>query len=368
MWNNNLRRRVRELESKQRELEEMIKKTIQPSTDQMTESVDQSLRSLARKVVGEQPQMSYFNERLRAYEFALLNIKQLGYEFGRQLGAVNFRRDVKSPPDTVLKSSLCTQTDVESEWFAFWCGEIKSAPIYHRKLWELCYISQAIWTHGKFSSGSRGLGFGCGEEPLPSVFAKYGVHVLATDLDQARPEAKGWRETGQHSDSAESLRNRNICSDERLLANIAFRPVDMNDIPQDLDGQFDFCWSSCALEHVGSIEKGLKFIENSLRTLKPGGVAVHTTEFNLGDGETIDNWGTVLFQKKHFVDFAAHLESRGFQVSPLDFNSGNKVLDGFVDIPPWGHEAVKLSDPSVHLKLSVDGFVCTSIGLIVKAP
>lgn len=368
MWNGKLRRRILELESRQRELEELVKKAVQPTKEQMAEQVDQSLRDLARRVVGEQPQMSYFNERLRAYEFGLLNIKQMGYELGRQLGKANLHREVKSPSKDVLKSSLCTQADVESDWFAFWCGEIKSAPLYHRKLWELCYISHALWIRGKLGSGSRGLGFGCGEEPLPSVFAKYGVHVLATDLDQSRPEAKGWRETGQHSDSAESLRNRGICPDEKLLANIAFQPADMNDIPRELDGQFDFCWSSCALEHVGSIEKGLKFIENSLRTLKPGGVAVHTTEFNLADGETIDNWGTVLFQKKHIIDFVAQLESRGFNVAPLDFSPGNKILDGFVDIPPWGHDAVRLSDPSAHLKLSVDGFPCTSIGLIVQVP
>ena len=44
------------------------------------------------------------------------------------------------------------------------------------------------------------------------------------------------------------------------------------------------------IDRIGSIELGLQFIENSMATLRPGGVAVHTTEFNLEDGETI---GTV---------------------------------------------------------------------------
>lgn len=361
MWGIDIQKRMQALEAKQRQLEELIAKL-------SSRRVDHALRDLARKVVGDHPQTSYFNERLRQYEFAILNIKQLGYEFGRQLAEVNLQREIESAPDTVLKSSLCTQADVESDWFAFWCREIRSAPIYHRKLWELCYISQVLWAHGKLAPGMSGVGFGCGVEVLPSLFAKYGAIVLATDLDPSRPESKDWRETNQHGDSAESLRMRDICPDERLLTNIGFRSVDMNQIPSDLDGKFDFCWSSCALEHVGSIDKGLKFIEKSLLTLKPGGVAVHTTEFNLQDGETIDNWPTVLFQKRHLTAFAESLIARGYRVAPLDFNPGDQILDGYVDIPPWGHEALRLANPSVHLKLCVDGFPCTSVGLIVQTP
>ena len=369
MWSTDLNKRIRALEAKQRELEGLLEKVLpSPRQNEIAGDLDRGLRGLAQRVVGDHPQMSYFNERLRTYEFAILNIKQLGFELGRMLADTNLQREVKSPPSTVLKSSLCVQSDIESDWFAFWCREMKVAPIYHRKLWELCYICQAIWTAGKFAPGLTGLGFGCGNEPLPSVFAKYGAYPLATDLDPSRPEAKDWRETSQHGDSVEGFRNRDICADEQLLRNITYRPVDMNDIPYDLDGRFDFCWSSCALEHLGSIEKGLAFMENSLRTLKPGGVAVHTTEFNLEDGDTIDNWGTVLFQKRHFVEFGGRLRSRGFQVAPLEFNPGDQILDGFVDIPPWGHDAVRLSSPAAHLKLCVDGFPCTSIGLIIQAP
>ncbi|MBV5337004.1 MAG: hypothetical protein J0653_03215, partial [Deltaproteobacteria bacterium] len=61
----------------------------------------------------------------------------------------------------------------------------------------------------------------------------------------------------------------------------------------------DFCWSSCSLEHLGSIKAGLDFIKASLKTLKVGGVAVHTTEYNVSSDEaTIDNNPTlVLFRR-----------------------------------------------------------------------
>ena len=51
----------------------------------------------------------------------------------------------------------------------------------------------------------------------------------------------------------------------------------MRDLPDDL-GSFDFIWSSCSFEHLGSLGEGERFVLEALRFLKPGGVAVHTTE------------------------------------------------------------------------------------------
>jgi hypothetical protein len=99
--------------------------------------------------------------------------------------------------------------------------------------------------------------------------------------------------------------------------------------------------------------------------LKPGGIAVHTTEYNLSDGETIDGWPTVLFQRKHIAPFVDKLRSNGYEVAQLDLSPGDGFLDGFIDIPPWTHDAVS-SARQYHLKLSVHGFPCTSVGLIVK--
>jgi SAM-dependent methyltransferase len=145
----------------------------------------------------------------------------------------------------------------------------------------------------------------------------------------------------------------------------------MNAIPHTLGG-YDFCWSVCALEHLGSIRQGLDFIENSLNVLRPGGIAVHTTEFNfLNDNETIDNWGTVLFQRKHFIEIHDRLTRAGHGVATLDFDIGNKVLDKFIDLPPYVHdlpESVRerWAGGSDHIKLMVDGFACTCFGLIVR--
>ncbi len=141
---------------------------------------------------------------------------------------------------------------------------------------------------------------------------------------------------------------------------------------QDLAWLMTSGWSICALEHVGSITKGLDFIENSLRTLRSGGIAVHTTEFNyMNDRQTIDDWPTVLFQKQHFRELAERLERQGHHVAPLDFDVGDKPLDKFIDLPPYAHDWTPYQHdiwkgPSPQIKLSIDGFACTCFGIIVR--
>ena len=59
---------------------------------------------------------------------------------------------------------------------------------------------------------------------------------------------------------------------------VTFRPVDMNALPADLTG-FDFAWSSCALERLGTLEAGMDFVLAQMGCLRPGGVGVHPTEY-----------------------------------------------------------------------------------------
>jgi hypothetical protein len=120
---------------------------------------------------------------------------------------------------------------------------------------------------------------------------------------------------------------------------------------------------------LGSIEKGFAFIEASLGTLRPGGVAVHTTEYNLEqDGGTIDNWSTVLYQRKHIESFVERLRIKGYRVEPLDLDPGNGVMDKYVDIPPFEGGYYVQERNTAHLKLCADGFPCTSVGVIITIP
>lgn len=303
---------------------------------------------------------------LAANAIGLLDIKNLGYELGRRMAAQTAADRPIVVDHRHLKSKLCTQDDFAADWLHYWCRELRTSLYYHRKIWELCYVAQALFAEGQLAPGHYGLGFGCGEEPLSSLFAKYGARVMATDLASDRPEAEIWRLTSQHATTIDAIRRPDICPDPQLLANIEFRPVDMNNIPREFDGQFDFCWSTCALEHLGNLANGLRFIENSLRTLKPGGIAVHTTEFTLNDGATIDNNPVVLYQRHHFEALASRLTARGHVVAEFDFEPGDGVLDRFVDLPPYSDNPLIPPQHYAHLKLLFDGYTCTSIGMIIR--
>lgn len=317
-----------------------------------------------------QPNGNELNSVVRNIPAAYLTIKNFGYELARNLAAA-----LPVHTDTVaehvgLNCRASTQADLESAWAAHWCGQLQTPLLFHRKLWELAYVLQAIYEHGHIREGARGLGFGCGVEPLPSYLAAHGVSITMTDLPPDEATEAGWSATNQHAADVSMAFHPHLVSPERFAEKVALRAVDMNAIPDDLV-DYDFCWSICALEHLGSIERGLAFIENALGTLKPGGLSVHTTEFNISaDGATVDNWPTVLFQRQHFEMLATRLRGQGHDVADFDYALGDRPLDRFIDLPPFHHDlpddlAAWLGAPQ-HLKVAVDGFAATCFGLIIR--
>lgn len=256
------------------------------------------------------------------------------------------------------RSCVCRAQHFRQPYFSFWTREIGEELRYHRKLWEFVFICQVLYERGLLATGRKGLGFGVGAEPLSAYFAAQGITVLATDMSQEAAVEAGWSQAEQHAEGKESLSRPAICPADVFEQNVAYRTVDMNRVPDDLTG-FDFCWSACALEHLGSIDLGLGFIERSLETLKPGGFAVHTTEYNLSsDSETLESGPTVLFRRRDFESFAGHLRTKGHIVTPFDFHPGYGEVDRYIDVAPY------LQEP--HLKMALEGFATTSIGVIVQ--
>ncbi len=257
----------------------------------------------------------------------------------------------------MLRSRLCTQDQFQTSQYIYWCRQMHELYRFHRKQWEFCYIAQALYERGMVGPGKKGLGFAVGLEPLPSLFASYGCEIVATDLDVESARQAGWVDTNQHMADRDGLNNRGICEREAFNRLVSCRAADMNDIPPDLK-VFDFTWSSCAFEHLGSIQLGLEFVLNSLKCLRPGGVAVHTTEFNVSsNSDTLSTGGTVIFRRRDIEELAHRLRAEGHKIE-LDFDLGNGPADYYVDRPPY-HSAP-------HLKLHLDRYVSTSIGLIIR--
>jgi hypothetical protein len=263
------------------------------------------------------------------------------------------------PPSAPRRQSqLCKQADFSLDAYRFWSSGIGLPLTLHRKHWEFFFICQALFERGLLNQDRKGLGFGVGREPLPALFASLGCTVVATDQPFDEATSAGWQKTGQHSDGLAALERADLCAPATFYERVSFEPVDMNEIPDHLANRFDFCWSACSLEHLGSLDHGLRFIENSLKALKIDGVAVHTTEFNVSSNkDTLESRDLSLYRKCDIEKLFNKLEQAGHHVEPLDLSTGTTFIDGYIDLPPYHHEP--------HLRLRIAGYDCTSIGLIV---
>ena len=106
---------------------------------------------------------------------------------------------------------------------------------------------------------------------------------------------------------------------------------------------------------------------NSLRTLKPGAVAVHTTEYDCTPGRhPLLETGSVeagdyccFFRRQEIEELVDRVHSEGHQVD-LDLRVGRRhAFDRHVDRPPYA------GDP--HIRLAVHDRVVTSVGLVIVA-
>jgi len=256
-------------------------------------------------------------------------------------------------------SQLCNQYFWNLPLYQYWCEKLKQKPRMHRKQWEWVYVAQVLFENGFLKPGSKGLCFAAGQEPLPALFASLDCKITATDLDINTETAKKWAADGQNAENdIKNLNKDGICPDGLFEKNVQFCCADMNNISDDFNG-FDFNWSCCAFEHLGGIKQGLDFLVNNLKTLENGGIAVHTSEFNLtSDEDTFESEGLSIFRKRDYMRIADKLEQMGHYVYPMDFRTGNEFLDNFVDIWPYSQD--------FHLRLNIHDFVSTSFGIIVR--
>ena len=226
----------------------------------------------------------------------------------------------------------------------------------HRKIWEWAFIAATLERHHLITPGLRGLGFGVGKEPLVSLFASQGCLVTASDQSVEEAVTSGWTASNQFAGNVNRMNEHGLCDPELFDRLVNFRTVDMRNIPDDLR-DFDFTWSSCAFEHLGTIEDGIGFIVNQTECLRPGGLAVHTTEFNVSSNAgTISSGSTVLFREKDLKLIAKKLKRRGNSVT-MDFRLGTSEFDRHVDRPPWS---------GAHLRLEHEGYEVTSYAVVVR--
>lgn len=136
------------------------------------------------------------------------------------------------------------------------------------------------------------------------------------------------------------------------------------------DASFDFCYSSCAIEHIGEYDDFLRHLQEVRRVLKDAGIYVLTTEFHYGD-EVIPAPHNYYFSSEflHALMRAAGFVTLGGvdgTVSPQLFN--RPVPANLSDLCADPADAVtnSLLKLAPHVQLLVGGLPFSSMSLVLR--
>jgi SAM-dependent methyltransferase len=144
-----------------------------------------------------------------------------------------------------------------------------------RKIWEYVHCVAGLTRLGCLTPSAHALGVAAGHEPVIYWLASRVAKVYATDLYQGK--------------------FANIEADPAVLHNpekyapypypkdhVHFFPMDGSAFSVR-NASIDFIFSLCSIEHFGSRENSRRALQEMARVLRPGGVAVVSTEVLLND-------------------------------------------------------------------------------------
>ena len=220
-------------------------------------------------------------------------------------------RQIKEPRmefGRLLKSQMCTKSQFFTKPHLYFMRCLKETPKLHRKQWEYTYILKALQERGFLVAHKKGIGIGVGTEPLPAYFVSRNISILATDNVKEAGQSAGWNKNKMFLSSKKDLNSRNLAKKQQLKKFLKIEYIDAFDAVKKYKEEFDFIWSTCVIEHFGGIAKGLSFLVSSLNVLKPGGISVHTMEFNIHSNDnTLVTDGLTIFRKRDIEQLAAEL-------------------------------------------------------------
>lgn len=248
---------------------------------------------------------------------------------------------------------LCTAGQFDEPAFAEIAQALALAPRLHRKVWEQVYIVSALATEGAIAEGRTAVALGGERARVAALLASRGMGV--TVLGQAGRLTPRETKDGLHLFYPEIV---HLDDFERLVryAEADLRAAD--DLSALVGAGYDTLFTCGALHRLGRIEAALHMIEAAMALLRPGGIAVHTFDFNVGaDEETLDTEEGCLPRRRDIEALILRLGAAGHEVLPLNLHPGHDEADGQVDVPPFGLP---------HLKVEVQRHVASSIGLTIR--
>lgn len=141
---------------------------------------------------------------------------------------------------------------------------------FHRKVWEFNQTLYGLRRLRRLAPGATALGIGCGHEELMYFLANRIRHVTATDLYEGTwIGGESDADVLQHPAKYAPFKYREDHLEVRRMDGLAL------DAPE---ATFDFAFCLSSIEHFGGLADKLRALQEMFRVLKPGGVAVLTTE------------------------------------------------------------------------------------------
>ena len=219
----------------------------------------------------------------------------------------------------------------------------------HRKAWEFAIGVLALEEAGLLDDpdGSMGLSVGAGHEAVLYYLTTRCRWLIATDLygvgDFAHGEAGAMMLTDPDLFAPYPYRRRRLTTVHMDALDLRFE-----------DKTFDYLVSFGSIEHFGGHESAARALSEAGRVLRPGGVAVITTEMAIDGGGDLSLSGLELFSPETLLEMVEReplLDWFGpVELTPPD-PDGAPLIDLHGEV-----ERVEAGDQTYpHIRLSVRG-------------
>jgi SAM-dependent methyltransferase len=261
-------------------------------------------------------------------------------------------------------SKLCDAIDwADPEFDRVIRSELEEPPCFHRKQWEFAQIFRTLQALGYLSPRTCGLSMGAGQERLMYAVARRAGHLTAVDLYDSTSD---W-DTARTSEPDRAVKAAAPFAIDP--SSLSARRMDMRELAF-ADRTFDFCYSSCAIEHIGDRPDFLRHLREVRRVLKDDGVYVLTTEFHYGD-ETVPAPHNYYFSAGYLHDLLgeASLATVGGVSGAVGRHACNSLLPeklGDLCHDPTDGITARLLKSAPHVQLLTASLPFTSLCLVVR--
>ena len=242
-------------------------------------------------------------------------------------------------------------------------NELKETARFHRKQWEFAMIFLTIQKLGLLNQEKIGLSLGGGNERVLYSIAKHIQKLFVTDLYD---DSTSW-DCARTNDPDEFIKaSKPFPLDDNKIQALK---MDMRFLDFD-DNSFDFCYSSCAIEHIGEHKDFLQHFNEVNRVLKEGGIYVLTTELQFGD-RTICDENNFVFSKDYISDLIS--ESNLEFISDVDTDLTKNIINypypsNIKNLALSGNKSLnqKIVEEFPHLVLLRGNVPFTSVLLVLR--